>query len=69
MALQRFMKIIDNKDGTKVQFLWKALGPSEETLKPLETVYKDVPGLIIKLIGRRNAPRDLADKARTGLSL
>lgn len=63
------IELIDTDDVMNVLTLWKGLGPSEDTLESLGTVYEDVPEPLLKLLERKNTPVDPADKYGRALGL
>lgn len=69
MPVARLMQLVDSPDGLKVQVRWKGLPNSEDTMEPLERVYEDVPQMLLRLLGRKNTPLGLANKARSIIGL
>ena len=69
MVVQRLLGLVETDDGLKVSIRWKGLPETEDTVEPLQQVYEDVPGLLVKLLNRKNLPTHLADKARLALRL
>ena len=69
MPVSRLLRLLDTEDGIKVLVRWKGLPDTEDSAEPLQNVYEDVPQLLLKLLNRKNTPQDLAEKARTALSL
>ena len=69
MPVARLLRLVDEQDGMKVLIRWKGLSKSEAILEPLERVYKDVPAMLLRLLGRKTTPTALADKSRRILAL
>lgn len=69
MQVQRLLRLQDTDTGLKVHIRWRGLPASENTTKPIQQVYKNVPSLLIKLIDRKATPKDLQTKARRVLDL
>ena len=69
MDVQRLMRLIDSDEGLKVQVRWRGFSESDDTSEPLQKIYEDVPELLLKLLRRKNVPKDLFAKARRELHL
>eukprot|EP00737_Agarophyton_chilense_P000604 gb/GEZJ01000672.1/.p4 GENE.gb/GEZJ01000672.1/~~gb/GEZJ01000672.1/.p4 ORF type:complete len:223 (+),score=29.84 gb/GEZJ01000672.1/:4143-4811(+) len=69
MPLNRLLKLVAEKNDMFVHVRWKLLGKSEDILEPLVCMYTDVLEMVLKLLRRKNAPRDLVSKARKKLGL
>lgn len=69
MVVQRLMGLVETKDAIKVCIRCKELPHSEDTEELLKNVHEDVPGLLEKLMNRKNPPADRAEKARRVLGL
>lgn len=69
MQVQRWLKIVDDDNGTQVLIQWKGLPGSENTEEPLQCVHENVPILLAKLLDRTSTPRPLLKNARRALAL
>lgn len=63
------MELIDSPDGLPVRTRWKGLPNSEDSLVPIESVYEDVPQMLLRLLDRKNVQPALAAKIRSVVSL
>lgn len=68
MAVQRLMRLVDTQDGMMVQVRWRGVTNSDDTLKPLQKLFEDVPQLLEKLLRRQNTPIFLVAKVLRALS-
>lgn len=64
IVVHRLVCLVDYEDERKVQIRWSSLLDTEDTLEPIEQIYKNVPELFFKLLKRKNTPLALAEKAR-----
>lgn len=69
MIVHRLHKLVDTAEAVKVEVRWKGLPGSEDTLGTLKQIYEDVPGLLKKILVRKNTPANLVAKARQLLRL
>ena len=69
IPVARLLRLEDKPEGLMVAVRWKGLTNSEDTLEPLDRVYKDVPQMLVRLLQRKYTPKDLAAKARSLLAL
>lgn len=69
MVVSRLMALLDSADGMKVQVRWKGLPKFEDSLQSLATIFEDVPQMLVRLLDRKNTPRDLAKKVRNILGI
>ena len=53
MEVQRLMKLVQEEGQLKVHVRWKGLPNSEDTLEPLNSIYADVPELLMRLLRRK----------------
>lgn len=67
MQVAGLMKLVEDKGKLFVIVRWKGLSEADDIFEPVEQFYKDVPGMRKKLLRRKNAPPDLARKARSTL--
>lgn len=52
-----------------IQVCWRGLSQSKNTVESLVKVYEDVSALVLKLLRRKNAPKDLVATVRRQLQL
>lgn len=57
---QPLMRLFETAEGLNVQVRWHGLPTSEEIEEPLQTVYKNVPGLVQKRVFRKTTPVGIA---------
>lgn len=50
MPIQRLMRLVESDDGLMAQVRWKGLQKSEDTPNPIANFYKDVPGMLLKML-------------------
>ena len=67
MPVGRLLKLLESENVLAVLVRCKGLPDSEDSTEPLQQVYEDVPGLLLKLLARRNNPPALSEKARAEL--
>lgn len=69
MPASRLMGLTDTDQGLMVQVRLKGLPNQEDTAQQTAHVFEDVPQLLIRLLKRKNVPKDLVKKAHAALSL
>lgn len=69
MPVSRLLRLVQKDTELFVSVRWKGLSPSENTLEPLLRVYEDVPGLLVKLLRRKNTDASLRSRACAKLGL
>lgn len=69
MQVARLMRLVESPNGIQVQVRWSGLSPEEDTLEDIGRVYEDVPKMLLRLLDRKNTPKDLATAARRTLDL
>lgn len=69
MPVSRLLNLVETKECLLVHVRWKGLGKEEDTLEPLDRIYKDMPVLLKRLLLRKRTPKKLAEKARKLLGL
>lgn len=63
MVVQKLIELVSTSKGLKVRKRWKVLPDSEDTIEPVQRVYADVLGLLVKLLKRKNTRAALENKA------
>lgn len=63
MLVGRLMNMVKVDDALKAEIWRKGLSSQNDTLKPLQNVFRDVPSMIDRLLKRKNSPTDLAQQA------
>ena len=68
-VVSRLLRIGEREDGLYIVVRWKGLSESEDTTEPVRRVYEDVPGLVLRLLNRKNNAPLLAEKFRSIFAL
>lgn len=69
MTVHRVVRIFYSDNGLVVQVRWKGSLESEDSFESVFKVYGNVPGLLKKLLLRKNTPSDSVAKVFRALSL
>lgn len=69
MPVERLMHLLDTDESLMVLGPWRDLPETDDTLKPMESVFQNFSQLFRKILGRKNALLDLVQKPRRELHL
>lgn len=69
MAVQRLLRLVDANEGFIGEVRWEGILWSEDTLEPLQIIYKCVPVLIQKVFQCRGTSAQLCKRATEQLGL
>lgn len=69
MKIQRLLHLTEKAKIIYVLVRWRGLPSAEHTEEPIQNVYEDVPGLLLKLLSRKTTAPALTEKDRLELCL
>lgn len=69
MPVQCLMPLVNTSNSVMVMVRWRGLPESEDTVKPLEKVYEDVPLRLKNFLGCNSVRVDLVAKALRDLTI